>query len=62
MSIRDTQCRQPLCELSSTGVGNLPKRNQQAGSPFTNCSNCMPRLMLLYFMNLPSWRHCVLHT
>jgi len=52
------------------GVGNLRpagqirpgKRNHPARSPFTQCSNCMARLVVLYFMNLPSLQHLVLYT
>jgi len=29
------------------------KQNHPALSPFTTCSNCMARLVVLYFMNLP---------
>jgi len=28
--------------------------NHPAVRPFTNCSNCMTRLAVLYFMNVPS--------
>jgi len=45
-----------------TGIGNLrpagrirlAKQNHSARSPFTNCSNCMARLVVLYFKNLHS--------
>jgi len=46
------------------GVGNLlpAKQNYRPRSPFTNCSNYMARLVVLYFMSLPSLQHLVLHT
>jgi len=57
-------------ECFTTGVGNLwsagwigpTKHNPLAHSTFTNCSNCMAHLVVLYFMNLPSLQHLVLHT
>jgi len=47
---------------SKTGVGNLrpaggirhAKQNHPACRPFTNCGNCIARLLVLYVMNLPS--------
>jgi len=46
------------------GVGNLrpAKHNYPPRSHFTNCSNDMARLVVLYFMSLPSLEHLVLHT
>jgi len=52
------------------GVGNLrpaswirpAKQNYPARTPFTNCSNYMASLVVLYFMSLPSLQHLVLHT
>jgi len=35
-----------------------PPSNHPARSPFVNCSNSMARVMVLYFMNLPSL-HCI---
>ena len=35
------------------------KQNHLTCSPFTNCSNCMARLVVLHFMNLPSLQHLV---
>jgi len=46
------------------GVCNLrpAKQNYPPRSPFANCSNYMTRLVVLYFMSLPSLQHLVLHT
>jgi len=52
------------------GVGNLQptgrirptKKNYPARTPFTNCSSYMARLVVLYFMSLPSLQRLVLHT
>jgi len=52
-----------------SGVGNLrpgghirpTKQNYPVRSPFTDCSNCMDRLVVLYFINLPSLHPLVLH-
>jgi len=58
------------CLLSLTaGIGNLQpagriwpaKQNHPARSPFTNCSNCMTRLLVLHFMTVPSLQLLVLH-
>ena len=45
-------------------VGNLrpAKQNHPARSPFTNCSHCMARLVVLYFMSLRSLQILVLYT
>jgi len=53
-----------LNALFIAGVGNLRsvKQNHPARRPFTNCSNCMDRLVVLYFMNLPSLQHLLFHT
>ena len=56
-------------DLYRTGVGNLrptdrirpAKQNNPARNPFTTCSNCMARLAVIYFRNLPSLRFLVLH-
>jgi len=52
------------CRLHRVVVGNLwpAKQHHPARSPFTNCSNCMARPVLLYFMNLPSLQLLVSHT
>ena len=45
------------------GLGNLLPANQNyPPRPFTNCSNYMARLVVLYFMSLPSLQDLVLHT
>jgi len=45
-------------------VGNLrpAKQNHPARSPYTNCSHCMARLVVLYFMSLRSLQILVLYT
>ena len=46
------------------GISNLrpAKQNYLVRSPFTNCSNHMARIVVLYFMSLPSLQHLVLRT
>ena len=39
-----------------------PSKIIPPGAPLPNCINCMARLVLLYFMNLPSLQHLVFHT
>jgi len=45
------------------GVGSLgPAGRIRPVAPLPNCSNCMARLVVLYFMNLPSLQLLVWHT
>jgi len=44
------------------GPIRLAKQNHPARCPFTNCSNCMVRLVVLYIMKLPSLQLLLLHT
>ena len=46
---------------SQPGVHNLAEQNQATRSPSTNGSNCMARLLVLYFMNLHSSQVLALH-
>ena len=57
-----TRLRANLCVTCRTGVGKIRpagrfrpvKQNHLAHSPFTKCSTCMVRLVVLCFINLPS--------
>jgi len=51
-----------LYQGSVTYLPRAGKQNHAARSPFTNCSNCMARLVVLHFMNLSSSQLFVLHT
>ena len=50
--------------VCKAGVGNLrpAKQNHPACSPLANSSNCMARLVAIYFMNSPSLPLLVLNT
>jgi len=46
-------------DQSDQGSAPTARELDLARSPFTNCSNCMARLVVLYVMNLPSLQHLI---
>jgi len=59
--IDDLNGKAVLHACSNAGI-RPAKQNHPARSVFTNCNNFMARLIVLHFMNLPSFQLLVLHT